>query len=344
MSKLKIGWILSVDRNTASSRLQGYLIHEWLVRNNIDSHIVAANSCELKGLRDPRFYQIAKILYSENFTHIIFEGPEWVGFQISALCKLWGRITLCVRCDNLKADYDAYFDVTILPTKNLADSLGVSRRCIIPDCVEVASNQFKLDYSKKSPKLRVVWVGHQGYRDYLLELICRLMGNSFVNECVDFVLISKGDFATIQWNLDTVFCDVLSCDIAFIPIPVGEWYSGKSSNRLAMMMALGMPTIATPIPSYKSIAVAARDVLFVESDEEIIQSLMLLHSEDARKALGCSARNSLGDHFGVDVIAPIWLRAIKEAVNSENKMPVRKWGAKVLASLIGALSAIGRRN
>lgn len=339
MTNLKIGWILSVDRNTASSRLQGYLIHEWLVRQQIDSHVVAINSCELKGLRDPEFYKIAKKLYSENFTHIVFEGPEWVGFQISALCKLWGRTTVCVRCDNLKADYDAYFDITILPTENLADSLGVSRRCIIPDCVEVAPNQFKVDYSKKSPKLRVVWVGHQGYRDYLLELISRLMGNSFVNECVEFVLISKGDFATIQWSLDAVFCDVLNCDVAFIPIPVGEWYAGKSSNRLAMMMALGMPVIATPIPSYESIAVAARDVLFVESDEEIIESLVLLYSEDARKTLGCSARRTLGNRFDIDVIAPIWLGAIKEAVNSEAEMPARNLKAKVLALLMEMLVA-----
>lgn len=337
MPNLKIGWILSVDRNTASSRLQGYLIHEWMVRQKIDSHVVAINSCELKGLHDPNFYKITKKLYSENFTHIVFEGPEWVGFQISALCKSWGATTVCVRCDNLKADYDAYFDVTILPTENLADALGVSRRFVIPDCVEVAPNQLKMDYSKKSPKLRVVWVGHQGYRDYLLELISRLKRNYFVRECIEFVLISKGEFATMQWSLDTVFCDVLNCDVAFIPIPVGEWYAGKSSNRLAMMMALGMPIIATPIPAYKSIAVGARDVLFVESDEEIIESLMLLYSEDARKSLGCSARNILGNRFDIDVIAPIWFRAIREAVNCEAKMPRRKLRVKILASLIQML-------
>lgn len=343
MSKLRIGWILSGDRNTASSRLQGYLIHEWIVQQGVDSRIVANQSCELKGLRDYNFYRIIKKIYLENYTHIVFEGPEWAAFQISVLCKLWGKITICVRCDNLKADYDAYFDVTILPTKRLADSLGVSRRYIIPDCVEVAFPQFKLDYSQKSSKLRVVWVGHQGYRAYLLDLIARLRGNQFVNECVDFVLISKGDFATMQWNLNTVFDDVMSCDVALIPIPEGEWYVGKSSNRLAMMMALGMPVIATSIPSYAEIAVNSRDVLFVDSEEEIVGGLLALSSESARSLLGHSARTSLGSRFSIDVIAPIWLQAIKDAIDSKDKMPCRALKARILASLMRLISAGNRQ-
>ena len=174
MPKIKIAWILSVDRNTASSRLQGYLIHEWMVGQGVDSEIVAINACELDGVWSYKFFGVAVNICSGNFTHVVFEGPEWVAFQISVLCKLWGLKTICVRCDNLEADYDSYFDVTILPTKVLADSLGVLRRCIVPDCVEVPSSKYKRDYSLATPKIKVVWVGHQGYSDYISGLISRL--------------------------------------------------------------------------------------------------------------------------------------------------------------------------
>lgn len=343
MSKIKIGWILSVDRNTASSRLQGYLIHEWLVQQGVDSHIVANKSCELKGLHDYKFYRIIKKIYSENYTHIVFEGPEWAVFQISVLCKLLGKITICVRCDNLKADYDAYFDATILPTKRLADSLGITKRNIIPDCVEVMPSQFKSDYSQKSAKIKVVWVGHQGYKIYLLDLIARLKINPFVNEFVDFVLISKGDFATIEWSLNTVFSDVMNCDAALIPIPEGEWYIGKSSNRLAMMMALGMPVVATAIPSYEDIAVDSRDVLFVHNEEEIVDCLRVLSSENTRRFLGHSARSSLGDRFSIDAIAFLWLQTIRDTIDSKDQMPRRSLRARILAILLRLVSAISRK-
>lgn len=342
MPKIKIGWILSVDYNTASSRLQGYLIHEWMVRQGVDSHIVANNSCELKGLHDYRFYRIVSRIFSGNYTHIVFEGPEWAAFQISVLCKLRGKITICVRCDNLKADYDAYFDATILPTKMLADSLGISRKYIIPDCVEVAPSQFKADYSQKFSKLKVVWVGHQGYSAYLLDLIARLKTDPFVNDFVDFVIISKGDFATIQWNLNTVFYDIINCDVALIPLPEGEWYVGKSSNRLAMMMALGMPVIATSIPSYTEIAVDFRDVLFVDGEKEIVDCLVSLSSESVRSFFGQSARASLGDRFSIDAIAPVWYQKIIDTIDSKDKMPCRKLKVKILASLIGLVGARNR--
>ena len=340
MPKIKIAWILSVDRNTASSRLQGYLIHEWMVKMGVCSEIVAINACKLNGVWSYKFFDIARNICSGNFTHVVFEGPEWAAFQISVLCKLWGLKTICVRCDNLKADYDSYFDVTILPTKMLADSLGVLRRCIVPDCVEVPPSKYKRDYSLTTSKIRVVWVGHQGYADYILGLISKLRGDEYINNHFDFVLISKGDFATVQWSLDNVFDDILGCDVALIPVPEGEWYAGKSSNRLAMMMALGMPVVATAIPSYEDIAVAARDVIFVDDGGEMVEALLRLSSEEARSSLGQSARENLGDRFSINTIAPMWLRSIGSAVDFRSDMPPRSFAARVLAIFIRVFSKI----
>lgn len=342
MQTIKLGWILSVDRNTASSRLQGYLIHEWMLKNGVSSSILATHSCDLKGVFDSRIYSIAQAILSGGYTHIVFEGPEWSAFQLSMLCKEWGVITLCVRCDYLAAEYDAYFDRVILPTKTLANKLRISRHTIIPDCVEVPLDAHKCDYSLKSQKLQVVWVGHQNYSTYLVDLIMDLKRFKFIAERVQFTIISKGDFATKQWAVETVVEDILNCDIAFIPVPEGEWFAGKSSNRLAMMMSLGMPVIASTLQSYREIATNGEDVLFVETVDQMVAALQQLSGEDARRQMGQKARSTLGVKLSIENIAPQWMKAIEGASNEIIRMPKRSFKVKYLAILLRLRLRLGQ--
>ena len=39
----KIGWVIAGDKNYASSRLQGFNIHDYLLESGIDSEIIAFN-------------------------------------------------------------------------------------------------------------------------------------------------------------------------------------------------------------------------------------------------------------------------------------------------------------
>ena len=63
----------------------------------------------------------------------------------------------------------------------------------------------------------------------------------------------------VPWGPASVYKDLQHADIGIIPIEVdpirdstGEW-KVKSENRLTLKMALGLPVIATPIPSYESV-------------------------------------------------------------------------------------------
>lgn len=329
----RIGWILSMDRDNASSRLQGYLIHEWMLRQGIDSAIVATHFQRISSPFDRRFIKIARQLRAGNFTHVVLESPEWTGVQLSTIFKLWGGISICVRCDNIKGQYDNYFDTTILPTTSLADSLGVKRRNIIPDCVEVPAGTFKTSYSA-GQKIRVVWVGHSSYGEYLTRLVTSLKTRPLVEMNFAFTLISKGDFADRQWSEQTVFRDILECDIALIPVPEGGWFTTKSSNRLAMMMALGMPILASRIPSYLEIGKDGRNVLFVDDEEHMVEALRSLQDPEFRSALGSAARSDLGGRFSIERIGPLWARAILGAVDVREQMQSPSVRVKLLASLL----------
>lgn len=329
----KIGWILSVDRGNAASRLQGYLVDEWLQRHAVDSEIIAIHSQKITGPFDYNFIKIARKLRREKFTHIVFESPEWPIFQLALLWKLWGGISICVRCDNVTGQYDTYFDATILPTATLADALHVQRRKIIPDSVEVPPQLYKDNYLS-GKKIQVVWVGHQGYAEYLKNFIASLQKNAIIKENFSFTLISKGDFATKQWSEKMVLGDILDGDIAIIPIPEGAWFTTKSSNRLAMMMALGMPIVASRIPSYQEIGEHGRNVLFADDEASMLAALCALQNADSRASLGKMARNDIGDQFSMEKIGFLWKAAILETRDAFQTMPPASLRIRLLSWLL----------
>ena len=319
-AKPKVGWVLAMDRDNVATRLQGYLIHEYLLRNGVASAVVAKNSQRIRYVFEKKFIQIARKLKREKFTHVVFENPEWAMFQLARIFKMGGGISICVRCDNVPGLYDTYFDSTIFPTETLANSLAVQRRNIIPDSVEVSADVYKKSYVS-GEKIQVVWVGHQGYEKYLTQLVKTLQEHDFIRNKFTFTLVSKGAFATKQWSEATVFSDILEADIALIPIPEGKMFVTKSSNRLAMMMALGMPIIASRIPSYLEVGVHKQNLVFINEENSIVLALQSLQDEEYRAALGLRARTDVGSLFSIETIGALWKKAILTTKDATEKMP-----------------------
>jgi hypothetical protein len=311
--ELRVAWVISGDRSRASSRLQGFLIHEWMERHGVASSIAAVGFDCIQSVWDRRFIEIAVRLRRSAPTHVVFESPGWIMRKLARLCSLWGHRVIAVRADRIPTDYDTYYDLTITPTEGLRRELGIVRGAVIDDLVEVPADKCKRSYEARDERLRVVWVGHEGYEEYIVGLVQRLRAVPEISGRFDFELISSGPFATRQWSEATVVEDVLDSDIALLPLPDGVWYRNKSSNRLAMMFSLGMPVVATLIPSYAELARHSINGLFVRHDDEIAACLLDLTDARRRESLGREARRGLGDAFRVERIGPRWVEAIASA-------------------------------
>ncbi|HTD05646.1 glycosyltransferase [Undibacterium sp.] len=330
---LRIGWVISNDRAWASSRLQGYLIHEWLLSHGYASQILLENFNVTPSVRSWQFFRSALQLSRSGCDIIVFENGEWVTAQLARVWRRLGKRAVGVRCDRVPGAFDETYDLTIVPTEELRQALNIQRAIVIEDCVEVREEQFKHSYAKAS-SLRVVWLGHQDYESYITGLIATLGANREISGQFEFELISKGAFATRQWSEGTVAADILDCDIALIAIPQGPWFQTKSTNRLALMMALGMPTVATLIPSYSRLAKEGENVLFVSSDEEIADCLLKLKNESLREALGTNARQSVLGQFGINRIAPQWLGALETTMRSERAPLPKKIHWMIFAKML----------
>ena len=318
-SKTNIAWILGGNRKTASSRLQGYLIHEEFVRIGVRSTLISDSFINCKSSLSRQFLEAAIKIFHGKYTHVIFEGPEWISMQLAILIRSKKIVCICVRCDMYPFEYDRYFDLTILPTETLRNELAIQRAIVIPDMVEVPIDRYKKNYSQvATDRVRVAWLGHQSYGPFIFDFIERLQLNSTIRSSFIFDTISVGPRFTRQWSEESIIDDVLACDLVMIPIPEGDWYKSKSANRLTMMFALGMPCVATSIYSYRSVGIQDENVIFATSLDEFSTSLIKLVDPYVRERLGKNARQSLSKEFLPNVVAEQWLNAIQSSETQHN--------------------------
>jgi hypothetical protein len=69
--------------------------------------------------------------------------------------------------------------------------------------------------------------------------------------------------------LDTVYANLAQHDIGLIPVHLNTTFAmAKSGNRLATMLALGLATVASPVPSYLEGAQHGTHALFASTASE----------------------------------------------------------------------------
>lgn len=118
------------------------------------------------------------------------------------------------------------------------------------------------------PKL--VWVGSQGGYEWAKPTIERLRKTWKVE------VVSDHAEATISWSRDTVFAELMSCDIGIIPFPTGLDFGdtkgfqplAKDINRVVLLQAAGLPVVAAPLPAYAGYIRNGVDGMIADGPEE----------------------------------------------------------------------------
>lgn len=105
----------------------------------------------------------------------------------------------------------------------------------------------------------------------------------------------------VPWHADTVYDHMRAADIGIIPVDdqpgadpakVPSWQV-KSENRLSMKMSLGLPVVATPIPSYLPLVKQGENGFLARSPGEWMACLETLRDPLARERIGREARASV---------------------------------------------------
>jgi glycosyltransferase involved in cell wall biosynthesis len=123
------------------------------------------------------------------------------------------------------------------------------------------------------------------------------------------------------WGPDSVYDALERADIGIIPIehdpikdPTGEWRL-KSENRLTLKMAIGLPVVATPIPSYEPVIKQGVNGFLARSQGDWVRCLSELRDPDARQAIGRNARNAALSAYSKDFQAQRLIEVLRSVVS-----------------------------
>ncbi len=109
----------------------------------------------------------------------------------------------------------------------------------------------------------------------------------------------------IKWRSETETQDLSPIDIGVMPLPDDQWSKGKCGLKALQYMALGIPTICSPVGVNSTIIRDGENGFLADGSREWIEKLKrLLHSAELRKRLGAAGRETVEREYSAKVQAP----------------------------------------
>jgi len=128
----------------------------------------------------------------------------------------------------------------------------------------------------------------------------------------------------VAWDSESVYEVMEEADMGIIPIEtvVGSGamtgWQLKSENRLTMKMAMGLPIVATPIPSYLQVVDNGKNAYFAADRTEWIQCLSALREPSQREIIGHAARRTAIERYSIQEQAKLLIKVLTYLVQKAN--------------------------
>jgi glycosyltransferase involved in cell wall biosynthesis len=128
--------------------------------------------------------------------------------------------------------------------------------------------------------------------------------------------ISGADVDAIRWQANSEVEDLQEIDIGVMPLPDDEWARGKCGLKALQYMALGIPTVMSPVGVNRKIA-SGGSAWLAESTEDWSRALTeLILDSRLRDTLGRKGRERVEHEYSADVAAPRWAEALRSVASS----------------------------
>ncbi|HEX7297166.1 MAG TPA: glycosyltransferase family 4 protein, partial [Pyrinomonadaceae bacterium] len=113
------------------------------------------------------------------------------------------------------------------------------------------------------------------------------------------------DVDAMPWKSDTELQDLSHIDIGVMPLPNDAWSKGKCGLKALQFMALGIPTICSPVGVNTDIIHDNDNGLLADSEDEWVEKMgRLLTSREMRERLGDAGRATVEERYSAVTQAP----------------------------------------
>lgn len=132
-------------------------------------------------------------------------------------------------------------------------------------------------------------------------------------------LLDRG-IECVPWDPQGVYREMRQADIGVIPVEtaaeagagVPPAWQVKSENRLTLKMSMGLPVIATPIPSYEPVIEHGVNGFFARSRRDWEACLTALRDPARRREMGLAARASVAEKYSMPAQASKLIGVVRE--------------------------------
>lgn len=129
------------------------------------------------------------------------------------------------------------------------------------------------------------------------------------------------DTEAMQWRLASELDDLRQIDIGLMPLPDENWSRGKCGLKALQYMALGIPTICSPVGVNSTIIKDGENGFLAAGKDEWIEKLkMLIHSAKLRRKIGVAGRETVEKEYSAKVVAPLVLEVFRSAVEDSTRV------------------------
>ena len=334
---MKIGWILSGGKDVAGARIQGWNMHEYLLKSGIDSEIISGpetmntdfhfSKREIEEFTNKEFdvILVQKIQSGRNFqffldickkknTKVIYIGIDRINLDFAISCD--GIITVSEYIKNqIPKEYQKkvfkVFD-GFEHDGELQKKHNKFKKLKLVFTSNIVFSKFpQIKHLPKNVSLKIIGPPEKKIKKFAQKLSFNKKGKIFSD--------TPYDFEYILWNLNTVDKEILDCDVAVIPYPdeilKENFIIRKSSNRLIMFMSYGLPVIVSPHPEYKKLIKQGENGFIANNHSEWIKYVEFLRDNpDKRKEIGQKARLTVIDKYSLKKQGDLYLNIIKKVL------------------------------
>jgi len=158
----------------------------------------------------------------------------------------------------------------------------------------------------------------------------------------DSYQIDGVEVEVMPWRSETETADLRAIDIGIMPLPDDEWARGKCGCKALQYMALGIPTVCSPVGVNTKIIQDDENGLLATTEDQWIEKLTrLLHSTSLRERLGKAGRATVEAEYSMAMHAPRVHQILESVLRSakikeESGRPVVESEASPAAPLIEA--------
>lgn len=116
----------------------------------------------------------------------------------------------------------------------------------------------------------------------------------------------------VAWNLDTVLSVLADHHVGVVPVWLNSDFKlSKSVNRLATLMSLGMPVVASPVPAYRDHLTIGRTGFLASEPEEWVRHLARFDADrDLARRMGSAGREYAWRVFAPEVVVHHFLEVL----------------------------------